>query len=100
MEIITVKKHVSEKDAHNFEKENDVYNNSPDKEYMKTCHEVDMLPPRTWDKYDLKTEDGIRKVIEMEYKELMDATSEKGKIENIYHLSVALLRYWRIMKKV
>lgn len=94
MEIITVKKHVSENENE------DVYGNSPDKEYMKTCHEVDMLPPRTWDKYDLKTEDGIRKVVEMEYKELMDATSEKGKIENIYHLSVALLRYWRIMKKV
>ena len=91
MEIFTVKKHVYEND--------DAFGNSPDKEFMKTCHEVDMLPPRTWDKYDFKTEDGIRKVIEMEYKELMDATSEKGKIENIYHLSVALLRYWRLINK-
>ena len=39
---------------------------------------------------------GVKKVIEMEYKELMGASTEAETVENIYHLSVALLRLWRL----
>lgn len=39
---------------------------------------------------------GIKKVIEMEYRELMTATTDKDVETNIYHLSVALLRLWRM----
>lgn len=92
MEIITVKKHVSEKHAHS----DDIYHGSPDTEYMKMCHKVDMNPPETWSKYDAETSAGMKKIIEMEYKELMSATTEKDTEENIYHLSVALLRMWRL----
>lgn len=97
MEIITIKKHVSEKDARYSEEENDIYNNSPDKEYMKMCHEVDMMPPATWDKYDMSKEADVKKVVEMEYRELMTAGDKKEQTENICHLSVALLRMWRIL---
>lgn len=83
MEIITVKKHVSEKHAHS----DDIYHGSPDTEYMKMCHEVDMNPPETWSKYDTETSAGMKKIVEMEYKELMSATTEKETEENIYLLT-------------
>ena len=50
----------------------------------------------TWEKYDMTSPAGVKKVIEMEYKELMSATTEAETTENIYHLSVALLRLWRL----
>lgn len=96
MEIITYKTHVSEKHASS---ENDIYNNSPDSEYMKKCHDVDMNPPSTWEKYDMAKESDVRKVIEMEYRELMMAGTGAEQTENIYHLSVALLRMWRLINK-
>jgi hypothetical protein len=34
---------------------------------------------------------------EMEYRELMTAGDKKEQTENIYHLSVALLRMWRLL---
>ena len=92
-EIITIKKHVSEKDARN---DDDIYHGSPDAEFMKMSHEVDENPPETWKKYDVNTDQGMKKIIEMEYQELMNAKTHDEKITNIYHLSVALLRYWRI----
>ena len=93
MEIITIKKHVSEKDARN---DDDIYHGSPDAEFMKMSHKVDENPPETWKKYDVNTDQGMKKIIEMEYQELMNAKTQDEKITNIYHLSVALLRYWRI----
>lgn len=93
MEIITIKKHVSEKDARN---DDDIYHVSPDAEFMKMSHKVDENPPETWKKYDVNTDQGMKKIIEMEYQELMNAKTHDEKITNIYHLSVALLRYWRI----
>lgn len=93
MEIITIKKHVSEKDARN---DDDIYHVSPDAEFMKMSHEVDKNPPETWKKYDVNTDQGMKKIIEMEYQELMNAKTHDEKITNIYHLSVALLRYWRM----
>lgn len=89
MEIITIKKHGS------GDAERDIYNGSPDAEF----HNWDMNPPETWKNYDATTEAGIKKIIEMEYRELMDAKSKSDIKMNIYHLSVALLRYWRILKK-
>ena len=103
MEIVTVKKHitadkhVSESKDNIHDHEDDIYRGSPDADYMKNCHEVDMTPPETWSKYDMESPAGVRKVIEMEYRELMTATTEADKEENIYHLSVALLRMWRLM---
>lgn len=100
MEIITVKSHKHEISADTkdnlYECKDDVYHCSPDTEFMKMSHEVDMTPPSTWSKYDTETPAGMKKIIEMEYKELMSATSEKETEENIYHLSVALLRLWRL----
>ena len=95
MEIITIKKHVSEKDVRN---DDDIYHGSPDAEFMKMSHKVDENPPETWKKYDVNTDQGMKKIIEMEYQELMNAKNKDDKITNIYHLSVALLRYWRINK--
>ena len=95
MEIITIKKHGTAVHA-TEEQKKDIYNNSPDAEYMKMCHKWDVTPPETWKNYDTKTEAGIKKVIEMEYRELADAKTEKDTMTNIYHLSVALLRLWRL----
>ena len=64
---------------------------------MKKCHEVDMMPPATWEKYDMSKESDVKKVIEMEYRELMTAADKKEQVTNIYHLSVALLRMWRLL---
>lgn len=102
MEIVTIKKHTSAEHKHSESKDKihndeDIYGGSPDSGYMKHCHEVDINPPETWSKYDMESESGVRKVIEMEYRELMTATTDKDKEENIYHLSVALLRMWRLM---
>lgn len=105
MEIVTVKKHVLEKHAHSEESHekhsgqtDDIYHNSPDKEFMQKSHEIDINPPSTWKKYDTSTEAGMKKVVEMEYNELMSAKTSEDKIENVYHLSVALLHYWRMLK--
>lgn len=95
MEIITIKKHGTAVHA-TEEPKKDIYNNSPDAEFMKMCHKWDVTPPETWKNYDTKTEAGIKKVIEMEYRELADAKTEKDTMTNIYHLSVALLRLWRL----
>lgn len=88
MEIITIRRHSSGEAA-------DPYGGSPDAEFMRNCREVDLNPPATWDAYDLSTEAGARKVIEMEYKELMTAKAP-AETREIYHLAVALLRYWRL----
>ncbi len=100
MEIITIKrrKHTGEVDKHGAEPESrgDIYGGSPDTDYMKNCRAVDLNPPKTWEKYDIETPAGVKKVIEMEYKELMSATTPEETEENIYHLSVALLRLWRL----
>ena len=63
---------------------------------MKNCHEVDLNPPATWKAYDMESPAGVKRVIEMEYRELMAAATPAETEENIYHLSVALLRYWRL----
>lgn len=91
MEILTIKRRSSGK--HDPE---DIYGGSPDADYMRNCREVDHDPPATWEKYDLTTPAGVRKVIEMEYRELMDAKIPETTEENVYHLSVALLRLWRL----
>ena len=91
MEILTIKRRSSGK-----HEPDDIYGGSPDADYMRHCREVDLNPPATWEKYDANTPAGVRKIIEMEYKELMSATTEKDTVENIYHLSVALLRLWRL----
>lgn len=88
MEIITVRRH----HASGEQDSGDIFGGSPDREYMEMCARVDHNPPATWEKYDTESPAGIKKIIEMEYKELMSATT----VENIYHLSVALLRLWRI----
>lgn len=93
MEIITIKKHGS------GDAERDIYNGSPDAEFMEMCHNWDMNPPETWKNYDAGTEAGIKKIIEMEFRELMEGKTKTDIKMNIYHLSVALLRYWRILKK-
>ena len=46
--------------------------------------------------YDMESPAGVKRVIEMEYRELMNAATPAETEENIYHLSVALLRYWRL----
>ena len=88
MEIITIRRHHSGEAA-------DPYGGSPDAEFMRHCREVDLNPPATWDAYDLSTEAGARKVIEMDYKDLM-AAKAPAETREIYHLAVALLRYWRL----
>ena len=92
MEIITVRRH----HASGEQDSGDIFGNRPDREYMEMCARVDHNPPATWEKYDTESPAGVKKIIEMEYKELMSATTEKDTVENIYHLSVALLRLWRI----
>lgn len=105
MDIVTIRRHRDNEavpgSAHNSEKharyeDDDIYHGSPDKDYMKHCHEVDLNPPKTWEKYDVNTAAGMKKIIEMEYRELMSATTHEDTVENIYHLSVALLRFWRL----
>lgn len=89
MEIITIRRHHSGEAA-------DPYGGSPDAGFMKRCREVDINPPKTWERYDVDTTAGMKKIIEMEYRELMSATTPEDTRENVYHLSVALLRYWRL----
>lgn len=100
MEILTIKRrhHTGETDKHAAEPESrgDIYGGSPDTDYMKNCRAVVLNPPKTWEKYDTETPAGVKKVIEMEYKELMSATTPEETETNIYHLSVALLRLWRL----
>lgn len=91
MEILTIKRRSSGK--HDPE---DIYGGSPDADYMRRCREVDLNPPATWEKYDANTPAGVRKIIEMEYRELMDAKTPESTETNICHLSVALLRLWRL----
>lgn len=95
MEIITVRRHHASGE-HDSGESRDIFGDSPDREYMEMCAQVDHNPPATWEKYDTESPAGIKKIIEMEYKELMSATTEKDTVENIYHLSVALLRLWRM----
>ena len=92
MEIITVRRHSSVENS----PAPAIYGNSPDREYLEQWAQVDKAPPSTWEKYDMTSPAGVKKVIEMEYKELMGATTEAETVENIYHLSVALLRLWRL----
>ena len=92
MEIITVRRHSPGANG----PAPDIYGNSPDRVYMEQCAQVDKVPPPTWEKYDMTSPAGVKKVIEMEYKELMGAATEAETVENIYHLSVALLRLWRL----
>lgn len=50
MEIITIRHHSGEAA--------DPYGGSPDAKFMRSCREVDLNPPATWDAYDLSTEAG------------------------------------------
>lgn len=96
MEIITVRRHRAAATAAPASKAADPYAGSPDADYMKNCREVDLNPPATWKAYDMESPAGVKRVIEMEYRELMAAATPAETEENIYHLSVALLRYWRL----
>ena len=113
MEIITIKRHGTashdsaeavSKSNENVRKEKterqtfDSYGGSPDAEFMKMCAKWDKNPPETWSKYDAGTEAGIKKILDMEIKEIAEGTTTAGKIENCYHAAVALLRYWRILE--
>lgn len=95
MDVITIKHHATTRNPHTEAAAADPYGGSPDADFMRKCNEVDRNPPRTWDRYDLSTPAGAKKVVEMEYRELMSATTQEETTENIYHLSVALLRLWR-----
>lgn len=70
---------------------------NPDAEYMEKCSEVDHNRPETWKPY----KNVPVAIIDMEYNELKRAVEEKDPKmieENIYHLSVACLNYWRKLK--
>lgn len=69
---------------------NDISDN-PDKEYMEQCAMVDHNRPETWKPYV----NAPMAIIDMEYNELKNAKTKEERIENIYHLSVACLNYWR-----
>ncbi len=56
MQIITVKSH---HDNDHDSGDADIYHGSPDADYMRHCHEVDMSPPETWSKYDMESPAGI-----------------------------------------
>ena len=71
---------------------------NPDAAYMKESAEIDKNPPASWNRYDVKTLDGINKVIAMEYQELASFKSMADYRKNLLHLGVALLRAWRITK--
>ena len=94
MEVITVRRHKAA--AAPASNAADPYAGSPDADYMKNCRKVDLSPPATWKAYDMESPAGVKRVIEMEYRELMAAATPAETEENIYHLSVALLRYWRL----
>ena len=98
MEIITIRHsagHVTDHSAGHSDAAAG-FDDSPDREYMEMCAQVDHNPPGTWKNYDMESPAGVKKVIEMEYKELMSAATEHDTMENIFHLSVALLRLWRL----
>ena len=110
MEIITIKRHgtASHDSAEAVSKSNEnvrkekterqTLGGSPDAEFMKMCAKWDKNPPESWSKYDAGTEAGIKKILDMEIKEIAEGTTTAGKIENCYHAAVALLRYWRILE--
>lgn len=76
------------------------YTNNKDWEFMKHCNEVDEHRPATWIRYPL-TIAGANDIIKMEFDELMkNAKDGDMKLweQNLYHLSVATLNAWRILK--
>lgn len=72
---------------------NDISENE-DREYMEECAKVDHNRPETWKAY----ENYPMGIIDMEYSELKNAKTAEDLKENLYHLSVACLNYWRKMK--
>jgi hypothetical protein len=76
----------------------DNLDNNPDAAYMRESAETDKNPPASWNRYDIKTLEGINKVIAMEYQELASFKSMADYRKNLIHLGVALLRAWRITK--
>ena len=50
--------------------------------------------PETWKQYP-DSEAGMMSVIEMEYNELRQATTDKAKSHELVHLGSACLRLWR-----
>lgn len=96
IEIFTkIKKPLSDaaEDLNNLDK-------NPDAAFMRDCAKVDKNPPASWNRYDVKTLDGINKIIAMEYQELSSFKSIEDYRKNLIHLSVALLRAWRITNNV
>lgn len=92
IEIFTkIKKPLSDaaEDLNNLDK-------NPDAAFMRDCAKVDKNPPASWNRYDVKTLEGINKIIAMEYQELSSFKSIEDYRKNLIHLSVALLRAWRI----
>jgi hypothetical protein len=76
------------------------YTNNKDWEFMKHCNEVDEHRPATWIRYPL-TIAGANDIIKMEFDELMKNAKDgdmKSWEQNLYHLSVATLNAWRILK--
>ena len=55
--------------------------------------------PETWKQYP-DNESGMMSVIEMEYGELRNATTDKQKCHELVHLASACLRLWRRINHV
>lgn len=100
--IIKTTKHVTEHVKHEVEHDEHArdYEQNKDWEFMKHCNEVDENRPATWSKYPM-TITGANDIIKMEFDELMKNAKDgdlKSWEQNLYHLSVATLNAWRILK--
>lgn len=62
--------------------------------YMEQSGKVLRDIPETWKQYP-DSEAGMMSVIEMEYNELRQATTDKAKSHELVHLGSACLRLWR-----
>ena len=67
--------------------------------YMEQSGKVLSNIPETWKQYP-NTEAGMMSVIEMEYNELRNATTDKQKCHELVHLGSACLRLWRRINHV
>lgn len=92
------KTHDDEMDSVEMRKAND-WEKPADWPYMEQSGEVLRNLPDTWKQYPA-TREGAVKIIEMEFNELMKATTDEDAMHECVHLGAATLYFWRMLANV
>ena len=67
--------------------------------FMEQSGRVLRVLPTTWQQYP-KDAGGAMDIIKMEYKELLNAETDKAKMHELVHLGSACLYLWRMLAHV